>query len=684
MTPLRTWDRRCLRPFLAGMLLALALGSPIDGQTGPQWNAPVVVELLEQARALRASTAVNDDFRSYQAEARGRVYFYVDRPDSAALVLVKGDQVALDLYWLAPNTTKQWIVGRRDEKVLPTSIRYHLDHLTVVQDDFADFIRLGDGDEVARVAHPIGPLGQAQYDFALSDSLRISYAGGAEEIRVYEIQVRPKNMDAPGFVGTVFLDRDRAAIVRMNFSFTPVSYVDPYLDYIRVSMDNSLWLGRYWLPYRQEFEIRREIPLLDFQSGSTIRTQFEVGAYEFNPDIPPRLLTGSRVRSVSTAQQLAFPFQEGVFSGLTDPSELEASPTMREVESQVREVVGDQVMSGLAPVRLHLARLSDFARYNRAEGVFVGGGLTFRPVGDLQLRTTAGYAFGRRRASGTLAIAPGQEGTLLPTADLYWDAMGDMGGHPGATMLENTLTSASASEDFLDPYFRRGGTITFGGRPRGRPALALTVEEQASAVDVVSDDPDSGFRPVRTIDDGTWFSLSGRARLPSPAAVRAWLTITGGTVAERKFASALLESAWTVGSPETGWSGELAAWGGITNPGAPAQALFLIGGRHTLPGHDYRSFAGNAYGLVRAEVTVPVLPPWLGLRAFTAWGGTHLAPSAAPPSDWDARDSGGIRGSVGVGLSVGWDVMRFDVGHGVRGGGWEAVFSVAPRFRSWM
>jgi hypothetical protein len=354
------------------------------------------------------------------------------------------------------------------------------------------------------------------------------------------------------------------------------------------------------------------------------------------------------------------------------------------VESQVREVVGDQVMSGLAPVRLHLSRLSDFARYNRAEGIFLGGGLTFRPVADLQLRTTAGYALGRRRASGAVAIAPGREATFLPTVDLYWDAMGDVGGHPGATMLENTLTSASASEDFLDPYFRRGATVTFGGRPRGRPSLSLTVERQASGNDVVSDGPDSGFRPVRTIDEGTWLSLSGRARLPTPAALRTWLTLTGGTVANREFASLALESSWAVGSPEADWSGELSAWAGITNPGAPAQALFLLGGRHTLPGHDYRSFTGNAYGLVRAEVTVPVFAPWVGVRAFTAWGGTHLAGSATPPADWIARDSEGIRGSVGVGLSVGWDVMRLDVGHGVRGGGWEAVFSVAPRFRSWM
>ena len=42
------------------------------------------------------------------------------------------------------------------------------------------------------------------------------------------------------------------------------------------------------------------------------------------------------------------------------------------------------------------------------------------------------------------------------------------------------------------------------------------------------------------------------------------------------------------------------------------------------------------------------------------------------------------RGSVGLGLSLGWDTVYFDVAHGVRGGGWEAVFSVSEQFQGWM
>jgi len=166
---------------VGALVLTAIAGSPTGASsqspTGT-WNGSEVLELVRRARTLRNSTAVDPEFRSYTSDARGYVYFFVDRPDATENVLVKVDQIALDLYFVAPNTTRQRIVGRRDQQVLPTSIRYHLDHLTVVQDDFGDFIRLGDGDEVEAVAHPLGPLGEDVYDYQLYDSLRISYVSG--------------------------------------------------------------------------------------------------------------------------------------------------------------------------------------------------------------------------------------------------------------------------------------------------------------------------------------------------------------------------------------------------------------------------------------------------------------------------------------------------------------------------
>ena len=96
----------------------------------------------------------------------------------------------------------------------------------MVQDEFGDLIRIGDGDEVEAVIHPVAPGSESVYDFLLADSVTLNLPATRDTIRVYEVQVRPKNFDAPGFVGSVFLDRATKAIVRMSFTFTPASYVD--------------------------------------------------------------------------------------------------------------------------------------------------------------------------------------------------------------------------------------------------------------------------------------------------------------------------------------------------------------------------------------------------------------------------------------------------------------------------
>ena len=663
-----------------GPLVALAT-SGLSAQSAPEWNGVRVHSLVERARQLRQSTGVDSAFRSYRADARGHVYFLIDRPDQTERTLVKADQVALEVFWQAPELTKQRIVGLRDEEVLPTDIRYHLDHLTVVQDDFGDRIRLGDGDEVEAVLHPVGPDSESLYDFLLADSLTIRYGEG-EQVRVYEVRVRPKDFDRPGFIGNVYLDRATAAIVRMNFSFTPSSYVDPYLDYIRISLDNSLWMGRYWLPYRQEVELRREIPILDVVAGSVIRGRFTIRGYDFNVPLPPSTFVGPRVSSVSPAQREAFRFERGIFDDL-EGERLAASPTLEEVDQQVRELVEDEALSGLAPLRFYFNTLSDAARYNRAEGLFVGGGFSLRPRGTLLLRTRAGYAFGRDEPFGSVTLGGGT-GRVVPSVSAYWNRMVDMGHHPGATPLENTISSASGEKDYLDPYFARGASLTLAGARAGAAAVTLRFEEHRSGRDVVSDDPaTSDFRPVRSADEGVLGALEVSVPAPLPRGGLARVTGTVGRLEERSFGTVRAEVGWDFRRPEQPWSATVSAEGGVASSRAPAQSLYLMGGRWTLPGHDYRSFVGDRYWLTRGELTLPVWPPWVGVRLIGAVGSTYLGRRALPP-DWEGTDSGGVRASVGAGLSIGWDAFRIDLARGLRGGGWEALFSVAPQFRAWL
>src|SRR5687768_14586853 len=98
-------------------LLLLAAATTTEAQvpdTTNSWNTPAVLQLVERARARREMPRGDTALRSYSAKASGHVYFYLDRQATSEQTLVKVDQVALQLFWAAPNLTKQRIVGLRD------------------------------------------------------------------------------------------------------------------------------------------------------------------------------------------------------------------------------------------------------------------------------------------------------------------------------------------------------------------------------------------------------------------------------------------------------------------------------------------------------------------------------------------------------------------------------------------
>ena len=661
--------------------IALGWNGAAAGQRVELWNDAGVLELVAQARTERHSLAVDPAFRSYVGEARGYVYFFIDRPDSNERTLLRADQLALEVFWRAPNRTSQRIVGRRDDRLLPTNIRYHLDHLTVVQDDFGDFIRLGDGDEVEQVLHPLGPNSEGVYDFLLADSLSIAYREGLEQTRVYEVRVRPKDYDRPGLIGSVFLHRGTSSIVRMNFTFTPASYVDPYLDYIRISLDNSLWDGKYWLPYRQESELRRELPEFDFMLGSIIRGRYEIGRYDFNADIEPPALLGGRVTALPQQQLEAFVFERGLFDDL-DEHGLAPTPTMEAIRAQARQAFQDRYLSGLGPLRLYLGSASSVARYNRAEGSYLGVGVTARTQGDVRLRASAGYAIGRGEASLSTAVTGGPD-PVVPTVELYWNQIRDLGPASTASGLTNTLAAATGLNDYLDPFFIRGIRLAFDSRNAGRPHVTLRWERHESAEDVVSEIPGEELRPVRPIDEGILGSVEVRLPVGLPANGTGTLTATGARFETQTFATLEGTARWTLQDQNERWHAALHVSAGLVTDEAPAQALFLLGGRETLPGYTYRDFVGNRFWLVRAEGTFPLRSPWVSLHIFGGMGATYLD-ARDVSTEWQARDSDGLRTTVGAGLAFGWDVLRFDVGRGLRDGKWELIFSVVPRFRAWL
>ena len=281
-------------PRAVGLAVVVLLGhaAPLTAQA---WNAPAALALVHRAAERRLSAQGDSTLVSYRTRAHGFVFFLAQVGEGLTEPprLVKADELRVEVYWRAPDRSKQVILGWRDGAFLPTDINYHRDHLGIVTNNFGNVIRIGEGDEVRDVPHPLSPAGLVSYDYALGDSLAIRTAAGTTVVR--EVQVRPRSFARALVVGTLYLDAATAQLVRFRFSFTPPAYLDPQLEDISIVLENSLFEQHYWLPYRQEIEIRRRTRWFDFPARGIIRGRWEIEGYDFNVPLPDDLFQGPAI-----------------------------------------------------------------------------------------------------------------------------------------------------------------------------------------------------------------------------------------------------------------------------------------------------------------------------------------------------------------------------------------------------
>jgi len=688
--------KRRFAPWAAALAALLAL--PAAAQE-PGWNTPRALDLVQRAQTRRTQALSDTGMADYQADARGFIYFYLDRRDIDERTLVKTDQVALQVFWKAPNQTKQVIVGLRDRKSLPTSIHYHLDHLAVVQDNFGDLIRIGDGDEVSDVLHPAAARGPGFYDYRLADSLTIRVPGAGEPVRVYRLDVRPRDGSQHALVGAVYVDQRQGDIVRMEFTFTRSSYVDRQLDYINISLENGLYKGRFWLPARQQVEIRRQLPELGFPAGGVIRGTMTVNGYRFNQGLPDWRFQGPRVVSVPTSQARAFAFEQGIDAELREQG-IGPERELGEVRREAAEMIREHALSGLPTTRLDVPAASTIARYNRAEGLAVGFGVRSSPREQLALGAYGGWAFGPMHplARGDAALT--RPGFRLSGSG-YLNQPRDIAVGPVISGAMNTLSSALAGRDYSDLFYASGGRVDLR-----RPVFAgwtgtftARAEDQRSATLQTGQSAFGDFRPVPPIDDGVM--LGGAVSLthasPSGKAV-AWNATVGvdgghlaldedtaGLAADRSAADFFrprLDVGLTRRWPSGGTRLEAGFSAGAAAGTLPAQALYLIGGRGTVPGYAFRAYGGDRFATLRTTLSTDVRSPFLRGRLFGAAGWADAGgPGADALARWGAVPMDAPKVSVGAGVGIFYDILRVDVARGLSSGGrWELMIEANPSF----
>src|SRR5437773_1041113 len=481
------------RPVLAVLALGVLLRpAPVAAQA---WNSDAALALARRAVLRRGGAVADSSLHDYKAQAHGFLFFLgafgqglADPPR-----LVKADQLELEVYWKAPASSKQRVIGWRDQTQLPTDINYHRDHLGIIQNNFGAAMRLGEGDEVRDVPHPLSPAGPDIYDFALGDTTTIMLP--EREVRVVTLRVRPKDFGLPRIVGTLYLDAEPADLVRMAFNFTPRSYLDAELEDVSIVLDNALWERRYWLPYRQEIEIRRRVTWLDVPVRGIIRARWEIDGYVLNLGLANSWFAGDEITFLPKAERDSFPWKEPLGAALQDIAEPVRQNDLERVRAEVEQIAGRRILTGLKGRRLGVRGVSDLLHANRVEGLAAGAGVVVRGGGERrELRARASYGFADRRAKGALS-AVDRRGRSALEVSVYREVR-DIGDAAVIAPLFNSFSSQEFGRDYGDYYLADGGRITYrhgvGVRSEWR---ATAGRESIGSLAVAAAPANGSFRP---------------------------------------------------------------------------------------------------------------------------------------------------------------------------------------------
>jgi hypothetical protein len=655
------------------------------------WNDPAALALAERATVRRGQAALDSTLIDYRSRAHGFVFFLGQFGEGGSPPrLVKADQLELEVYWKAPRSSKQRIVGWRDQAELPTDIAYHIDHLGIVQNNFGAVIRIGDGDEVRDVPHPLSPGAPARYDYATGDTTTIRT--GEREIRVATLLVRPKPpADLAAVAGTMYLDLESADLVRMALSFTRASYVDKELEDVSIVLENSLWEGRYWLPRRQEIEIRRRVTWLDMPLRGIIRGRWEVDSYEFNTGLEDRWFTGPEITAASRAERDQYAWSEPLAVALQGVAEPVRRNDLAAVRAEVARVAGRRVASGLQPRRLGARRVSDIIHANRVEGLALGAGFVLRLGGAVEARALGSYGTADGQPKGVLAVR-NASGAWQVEVSAYREVR-DIADAPVAAPLVNSFASQEFGDDYGDYYRATGAQLAVGksiGRG-GRAEWRLALSREAVRSLAVHGSPVNGaYRPNPSLGDNTFSlaALSLRRRSGGFAVQRDWnaeLRAEVGVPDDGDGYGRVTASAQAL-LPLGATRLLVRAEGGAGTWDLPAHRTFVMGGRGTLLGDDFRRFGGRRAGLVHCEWRVSVRGAGLGVGSFARIPtSVTIAPFVAagwtdapvPGTPWVV--TGDPR--VTAGMAFEWlGLIRLEVGYGTQTKEARVSFDLARDF----
>lgn len=664
-----------------------------------RWSDAAADSLIARATQRRSRQLADSTLLSYHADAHGFLAFLAQLGEGVIIPpkVVQSEELALSISWWQPNRSAQQLVGRRDTTLLPADVGYYRDRYGVVLDNLPDRIRLGDGQDVRDVPHPLAAGSLALYEFQLAEPVRMRIPG--RDIVVDEVRFRPRDASQPAAIGSVFLDRETAAVVRLSMTFTRAAILDKRIETLVVTLENGLVRERYWLPRRQEVEVSRGSTWMDIPLRGIVRGRWEVSNYDVNERIPAEVQMMPRWSSLPAEQLKKYPFRDRVVDVLPSEIQIATSEDVANARVQAENLVRSAMLARPSRTALTGRGISDAARVTRTEGISLGLGTSRRWGSGWVVAARARYGLSDEQVKGQLALGRAPAFGRVP----LWQVFGERDLRDLAPAERGGVTNSLASLMFGSDYSLQVETRAAGVALRRGPLDPFTLRiayEQDLPLAVTARPLQGEYEPVVN----AW-----RTR-----GVRSELRGAGGWVASDAHATS---GNWSLNAAAGGMSSlvdssritsQVARMQGalfvhrnlphdrgivsVTQIGAaggkalPPQWLVFAGGPWSAPGYDLASFATRAMISQRVELRqpIPFLPIPLG-KYGKAPGKITLAPFAQVIATSSGISSvptraPGAYASVGVGALFFFDLLRVDVARGLRDGTWRFGFDIDRAF----
>lgn len=668
------------------------------------WNDIRADSLITRAILLRSTQLADSTLLSYHVTAHGFLAFLVQLGEGHIIPpkVVQSEELALSLSWWQPGRSAQQLIGRRDTTLLPAEVGYYRDRYAVVLDNLPDRIRLGDGYDVADVPHPLSLDAATRYEYRRGNGFQIGLAG--RQITVDEVEFRPRDQSKPSAVGSVYLDHETGAVVRLSMTFTRAAILDKRIETLVVTLENSLVRDRYWLPRRQEVEVSRTSTWLDIPVRGVVRGHWEISGYDVNEKIPTATMGLPRWSSLSRAELRAYKFEGTVASVLPPEMRLAGDDDVAQARKMAEAAVRASALTQHRSSSAYGRGISDLARFSRTEGLAAGLGFSRHWGEAWQSTLRARYGFSDRAVKGriTLGRAPALGGP--PTIEAFAEREYRDVTTPERSGIANSLHALFGS-DFTTQVHMMAAGLQY--RPSALSRFTVRVAaERDEPLSVKAKPLVRAFAPTLA----AWNLQGARAELRgggsfisvnNPLTRRLWSFSLAAGAYRGDSSNRDLAHRDSLGLSARDWStrpavarflGEitferaftrervlvLRTNGGVAfGKDLPPQWLVFAGGPYSAPGYAWSSLAGKAVVSQRVEVRQPFPAPAIPLGKYgRAPGRVVLAPYVQATALGGAENTisankNGVYPSVGLGALLFFDLLRLDVARDLRHGRWS-------------